>query len=75
MLNNAVYILENRKMAFRPAGMPLTGACDVLIKMKYCGVCGSDVHFYEHCEPEFPDVYPFMLGHEGAGEVVEPVRM
>lgn len=71
MKNSAVYVLENRKMTFRPADMPAVGAHDALIKMKYCGVCGSDVHFYEHGEPEFPDVYPFILGHEGAGEVVE----
>lgn len=71
MINNAVFVTENRKMIFKPAEMPKVGDHDVLIKMKFCGVCGSDVHFYEHGEPEFPDVYPFILGHEGAGEVIE----
>ena len=71
MANRAVYVTENRKMTFGSADMPAVRDRDVLIKMKYCGVCGSDVHFYEHGEPEFPDVYPFILGHEGAGEVVE----
>ncbi|MFN8486809.1 MAG: NAD(P)-dependent alcohol dehydrogenase [Caldilineaceae bacterium] len=71
MINNAVYVIENRKMMFKPAEMPEVRDHDVLIKMKFCGVCGSDVHFYEHGEPEFPDVYPFILGHEGAGEVIE----
>lgn len=71
MSNNAVYVTENRKMVVRPAAMPKVGDHDVLIKMKSCGVCGSDVHFYEHGEPEFRDVYPFILGHEGAGEVVQ----
>lgn len=71
MTNNAVYVTENRKMVYGSADMPKVGAHDVLIKMKFCGVCGSDVHFYEHGEPEFPDVYPFILGHEGAGEVIE----
>lgn len=28
------------------------------------------MHFYEHGEAAFPDVYPFILGHECAGEVV-----
>ncbi len=70
-INHAAYVLENRKMTFGEAKMPEVGIHDVLIKMKYCGVCGSDVHFYEHGEPEFPDVYPFILGHEGAGEVIE----
>ena len=71
MTNNAVYVTENRKMEYGTAAMPTVGEGDVLIAMKYCGVCGSDVHFYEHGEPEFPDVYPFVLGHEGAGEVIE----
>lgn len=71
MTNHAVYVTENRKMTFGTAPMPKVGPRDVLIRMKFCGICGSDVHFYEHGEPEFPDVYPFILGHEGAGEVVE----
>lgn len=71
MINHAVYVTENRKMSHGEAEMPAVRDHEVLIRMKYCGVCGSDVHFYEHGEPEFPDVYPFILGHEGAGEVVE----
>ncbi|MFV0359193.1 NAD(P)-dependent alcohol dehydrogenase [Tropicimonas sp.] len=71
MSNHAVFVTENRRMVFGEVEMPVVRPNDVLIRMKYCGVCGSDVHFYEHGEPEFPDVYPFILGHEGAGEVVE----
>jgi len=71
MTNHAAFVLENRKMTFGATQMPTVGDHDALIKMKFCGVCGSDVHFYEHGEPEFPDVYPFILGHEGAGEVVK----
>lgn len=70
MTNHAVYVTENRNMTFGEADMPAVRDHEVLIRMKVCGVCGSDVHFYEHGEPEFPDVYPFILGHEGAGEVV-----
>lgn len=70
MTNHAVYVTENRTMVYGEAAMPAPRDHEVLIKMKFCGVCGSDVHFYEHGEPEFPDVYPFILGHEGAGEVV-----
>ncbi len=71
MTNHAVYVTKNREMSFGEAEMPTVRDNEVLIKMKFCGVCGSDVHFYEHGEPEFPDVYPFILGHEGAGEVVK----
>ncbi|VEA58244.1 zinc-type alcohol dehydrogenase [Salmonella enterica subsp. enterica] len=71
MKNRAAFVLENRKMEIRDTAMPEMHPDEVMIRMKKIGVCGSDVHFYEHGEPEFPDVYPFILGHEGAGEVVE----
>jgi L-iditol 2-dehydrogenase len=71
MKNNAIFVTENRKMIFKPAPIPDVRDDEVLINMKICGICGSDVHFYEHGEPEFPDVYPFILGHEGAGQVVK----
>lgn len=45
---------------------------DVLIKMKVVGVCGSDVHYYTQGKIGSQIVqYPFPVGHEGAGEVVE----
>ncbi len=45
---------------------------DVLIKMKVVGVCGSDVHYYINGKIGSQVVlYPFPVGHEGAGEVME----
>ena len=45
---------------------------DVKIKMKVIGVCGSDIHYYVagRIGSQVVD-YPFPVGHEGAGEVVE----
>ena len=45
------------------------GEYDVLIDMKYCGVCHSDLHFVEGL---YPHQLPVILGHEAAG-VVEQV--
>jgi len=46
--------------------------CDVKIKMKVLGVCGSDIHYYVNGKIGKQLVkYPFPVGHEGAGEVVE----
>ncbi|NWF55996.1 MAG: zinc-binding dehydrogenase [Syntrophaceae bacterium] len=43
---------------------PMAG--EVLVKVKYCGICGSDLHEYRHgLFPESP------FGHEACGEVVE----
>ena len=45
---------------------------DVLIQMKTLGVCGSDVHYYTKGKIGDQVVrYPFPVGHEGAGQVVE----
>lgn len=45
---------------------------DVKIKMKVIGVCGSDIHYYVNGRIGDQVVkYPFAVGHEGAGEVVE----
>jgi len=71
MENVAAFVLENRKMELRPTAMPSLAEDEVLVEMGYCGICGSDLHFYSLGEPDFPDVYPFTPGHELAGEVVE----
>ena len=71
MENAAAFVLENRKMEIRPTAMPVCGEEEVLVEIGYCGICGSDLHFYSLGEPDFPDVYPFSPGHELAGEIVE----
>ena len=48
---------------------------DVLIKMLSIGVCGSDIHYYVSGKIGRQTVeYPFTVGHEGAGRVVETGR-
>lgn len=42
---------------------------EVLIKMTAVGVCGSDVHIVHGSHPYVQ--YPRIIGHEGAGKVVE----
>lgn len=71
MINRAALLLENRKIEIGDSDMPKMNPGYVKVKVEYCGICGSDVHFYSFGEPEFPDVYPFILGHEFAGTVVE----
>ena len=45
---------------------------DVKIKMLVVGVCGSDIHYYTQGRIGTQIVkYPFTVGHEGAGIVVE----
>jgi L-iditol 2-dehydrogenase len=42
---------------------------DVLIRVKAAGVCGTDVHMWEGTNTE--GTFPFIPGHEWAGQVVE----
>ena len=45
---------------------------DVKIKMSVVGICGSDIHYYTQGQIGSQKViYPFTVGHEGAGVVVE----
>lgn len=45
---------------------------DVKIKMSVVGVCGSDIHYYTQGQIGSQKVvYPFTVGHEGSGMVVE----
>jgi L-iditol 2-dehydrogenase len=44
----------------------------VLVKVMHTGICGSDLHYYEHGRiGNYIVDYPFLLGHESAGQVVE----
>jgi L-iditol 2-dehydrogenase len=45
------------------------GDADVLVKVKNCGICGSDISYYFGFSPT--GKMPIVLGHEFTGEVVE----
>ena len=48
------------------------GPDDVRIRLHTVGVCGSDVHYYTHGRiGDFVLNAPMVLGHEGAGTIVE----
>lgn len=50
---------------------PVLGPKDVLVQVKVCGVCGTDVHIYEG-DPGAAEVTPpTILGHEFSGVVAE----
>ena len=66
--NPIVRVVEKEK--------PQIKSNEVLIKLKRCGICGSDVHMaqtYEDGYIYYPGLtaFPVTLGHEFAGEVIE----
>ncbi|KAM5529178.1 D-xylulose reductase A [Fusarium oxysporum f. sp. phaseoli] len=45
---------------------------DVLVAVNYTGICGSDVHYWEHGQiGQFVVREPMVLGHESAGTIVQ----
>lgn len=68
MKNQAAFLLEQQKIEISECEFPKIGADDVLIEMEYVGICGSDIHFYQHGRIGRRVVNdPFILGHECSG--------
>lgn len=51
--------------------MPKVGEKDVLIQVKACGICGTDVHIYEGDKGAAEVTPPTILGHEFAGVIAK----
>ncbi|RYY13905.1 MAG: NAD(P)-dependent alcohol dehydrogenase, partial [Alphaproteobacteria bacterium] len=52
--------------------VPRPGTDQVLVEVGATGICGSDVHYYEHGRiGDYVVREPMVIGHESAGVVVE----
>ncbi len=72
MTNKAVYMTGLNKMEMRDVEVPNIKEDQVLVKLEYVGICGSDVHYLEHGSiGDFIVNGDFILGHECAGEIVQ----
>ncbi|MFR9801157.1 alcohol dehydrogenase catalytic domain-containing protein [Pseudonocardia sp. RS010] len=59
------------EIALEERPVPEPGPGEVLVRVASVGVCGSDVHYYEHGRiGDFVVSSPLVLGHEPSGEVV-----
>ncbi|HHU91137.1 MAG TPA: NAD(P)-dependent alcohol dehydrogenase [Clostridiaceae bacterium] len=68
----AVYLEETKRIKIKDIQKPVPKAGEVLIKVDACGICGSDVHYWQHGRiGDFIVKEPMILGHEAAGTVVE----
>lgn len=69
----ALVLEEKGKLSLRDFPIKETvGADDVRIRIRACGICGSDVHYYkEGAIGDFIVREPMILGHEAAGDVIE----
>lgn len=63
------------KMGFEERDIPEIKDNEVLVKLEYVGICGSDLHYYETgAIGDYVVKPPFVLGHEPGGTVVEVGR-
>ncbi len=53
-----------------PKDPPVAGAADVVIKVKACGICGSDLSYIKWGGINRPEGGVTPIGHEAAGEVI-----
>ncbi len=69
-LMTASVLVEPRVLEVRDVAVPPLEPGDVLVELTAVGLCGSDVHFYEHGRVGDLVVHqPLILGHEAAGVI------
>lgn len=71
MNNQAAVLHAPHELRIEDRRIPEPGPKEVLVQVRSVGVCGSDVHYYEHGRIG-PHVVrePLVLGHESMGTVV-----
>jgi L-iditol 2-dehydrogenase len=63
----ALLMNEYKKMELTELPVPEIGADDVLVRVRACGICGSDVHGFDGSTGR--RLPPIVMGHEASGEV------
>jgi len=65
----ALVLNEYKKLDLQEVPRPEVGPRDVLVRVRSCGICGSDVHGYDGGSGR--RIPPVIMGHEASGEVAE----
>ena len=63
----SVVVERANHMAVRERPEPQAGAGEVRVRVRYAGICGSDVHILHGKNPFV--VYPRVIGHEFVGRI------
>src|SRR5437868_2001675 len=72
MNNQAAVLYAPHDIRIEERPVPKPGPREVLVEIKAVGVCGSDVHYYEHRRIDsYIVLQPLILGHESAGVIVD----
>ncbi|HXN35646.1 MAG TPA: galactitol-1-phosphate 5-dehydrogenase [Opitutaceae bacterium] len=65
----ALVLKEYGHLAVEDVARPAPGPDEVLVRVRACGICGSDVHGMDGSTGR--RIPPLIMGHEGAGEIAE----
>src|SRR6476469_3281989 len=65
----ALLLSEYKHLALTDLPAPDVGPDEVLIRVKACGICGSDVHGFDGSSGR--RIPPIVMGHEAAGTISE----
>jgi L-iditol 2-dehydrogenase len=66
---NALLLTRYMQLELTDMPVPEIGPDDLLVRVKACGICGSDVHGFDGSTGR--RVPPLVMGHEAAGVVAE----
>ena len=70
MLAKRAYLVKEGLFEVKEEDVRITDPHQVLVKVKVCGLCNWELNFWKGTGDGYTD-YPYLLGHEWAGEVVE----
>ena len=62
-----VVLTDFKKVEIVSAPIPVPGPGQAVIRIRYAGICGSDLHVYDGLHPSAK--VPLVMGHEGCGEL------
>ncbi|BDC49310.1 galactitol-1-phosphate 5-dehydrogenase [Bryobacterales bacterium F-183] len=63
----ALLLTDYKKLEYTDVPEPVFGPDDILIKVRACGICGSDIHGFDGSSGRRKP--PLIMGHEASGEV------
>jgi L-iditol 2-dehydrogenase len=65
----ALVLKEYRRFALEDVAVPTLQPEEVLVRVRACGICGSDVHGMDGSSGR--RIPPIIMGHEAAGEITQ----
>src|SRR5436309_596357 len=63
----ALLLKEYRQLELTEMSRPTVAAGELLVRVRACGICGSDIHGYDGSSGR--RIPPLVMGHEAAVEV------